>query len=912
MNARSGTAPLPDERSRQELCAEIEALRARVGELESGLASRRAMPQPAPGEEQRLDDFAGSFEGWFWETDAELRFTYFSPSVERVTGVAPQWHYGKTREEIGIPRSVSDEQWQAHLQALRRREPFRDFTYQRLGPRGATWLQVSGVPVFDDAGDFRGYRGVAHDVTQRIEAERRNSQLVSAVANLNDVFVLWDADDRLVVASSRFHELNARVAGWTEPGTRFEDHARATVEAGLFPDAAGREQEYLASRCRQHREAGSAFEVDYAYGRCLLVKEHRLPDGCTATVGVDITERKRAEAEIRRTRDRLHAESVARASAEQALRNSEARYRVLVEHAPEAVCVMDMKTQRFVDANRNASRLFKLDRERLLATGPLAMSAALQAGNLAAEQAMAPHLEQVLAGEHPVFEWLYTDAEGREVPCEVRLSLLPDAVRTLVRSSVIDISERKQAQRSREWQARLNDIVRRAQTLFIESNATDAVFDALLEGLVELTGSEYGFIGQVLRDADGAPYLKTQSITDVSWDEESRRFYEQHAPDGLEFRNLDSLFGAVLSSGDVVIANDAVNDPRAGGAPPGHPPLRAFLGLPFYAGGQMVGIIGLANRAQGYSPSLVAELGPFLASCASLLQAHRERTTRAGAEEALALHRKALEQTVQARTARLAAANDEIKRFTYIVSHDLRAPLVNIKGFSAELRDDLERLREAFDAVRPALAEDLQREVGSLFDESIPEAAGFIDASVTRMDRQIQALLRYSRIGERELVPQALDLNAIVASCVDSIQHQIDASGAQVHIAPLPPLFSDALAIEQILGNLIDNAVKYLDPERAGRIEVDGAERDRQVVLRVADNGRGIAERDRERVFQVFTRAAPQKIPGEGMGLAFVQVLVRRLGGRIALQSTAGEGTTFTVTLPLAALPATPAAEQTP
>ena len=90
----------------------------------------------AVDEESRLNDFARSTSGWFWEMDENLRFVYFSPNVEDVTGVAPQWHYGKTREDLGIPQSVEAEQWRAHLDTLNRGEPFRDFVFQRPGPDG--------------------------------------------------------------------------------------------------------------------------------------------------------------------------------------------------------------------------------------------------------------------------------------------------------------------------------------------------------------------------------------------------------------------------------------------------------------------------------------------------------------------------------------------------------------------------------------------------------------------------------------------------------------------------------------------------------------------------------------------------------------------------------------------------------
>ena len=139
--------------------------------------------------------------GWFWETDAALRFTYFSPSVEGITGVPAEWRYGKTREDFGLPESVRPEDWEAHHYCLRRREPFTDFVFQRRGPDGVRWMRTSGKPVFDDFGSFQGGRGTASVITEEIEANQRGESLTAAIDNHDKLFVLWGPDDRLVSAT---------------------------------------------------------------------------------------------------------------------------------------------------------------------------------------------------------------------------------------------------------------------------------------------------------------------------------------------------------------------------------------------------------------------------------------------------------------------------------------------------------------------------------------------------------------------------------------------------------------------------------------------------------------------------------------------------------------------------------------
>ena len=263
------------------------------------------------------------------------------------------------------------------------------------------------------------------------------------------------------------------------------------------------------------------------------------------------------------------------------------------------------------------------------------------------------------------------------------------------------------------------------------------------------------------------------------------------------------------------------------------------------------------------------------------------------ARAALAAANERLERRVAERTADLQDSNAEIQRFAYIVSHDLRAPLVNIMGFTSELQ----RLRSALFpdgatargmAPEPALRED--------FDEAI----GFIKSSIDKMDRLIKAILLLARQGTRVFEPEPVDTEALMRSIADGVAHRAQVAGAEVAIGPLPRLFIDRIAAEQVFSNLVDNAVKYLRPGVPGRIAVSATVAGNRAAFRVADNGRGIAAPDHGRVFELFRRSGPQDRPGDGIGLAHVRTLVRQLGGTISLESTLGQGTTFTVVLPLA------------
>lgn len=258
-----------------------------------------------------------------------------------------------------------------------------------------------------------------------------------------------------------------------------------------------------------------------------------------------------------------------------------------------------------------------------------------------------------------------------------------------------------------------------------------------------------------------------------------------------------------------------------------------------------------------------------------------------------------LEEAVDARTAELKRANAEIQRFAYIVSHDLRSPLVNVMGFTAELETARKAIAaylakgdaDGWSAPDPATR--------LAIEEDLPESIGFIRSSTQKMDRLINAILNLSRQGRRTLAPERLDLVSVVRGIVDSLQHRIDESGTTVTVGTLPTIVNDRVAVEQILSNLIENALKYLQPGRPGVIDISGGSDLGRAWIAVTDNGRGIEARDHDRVFDLFRRSGVQDQQGEGIGLAHARALAYRLGGNIEIESELGVGSTFRLILPI-------------
>jgi signal transduction histidine kinase len=294
----------------------------------------------------------------------------------------------------------------------------------------------------------------------------------------------------------------------------------------------------------------------------------------------------------------------------------------------------------------------------------------------------------------------------------------------------------------------------------------------------------------------------------------------------------------------------------------------------------------------------------------SIFLVRRSARARDAAEAQLRDNNLNLESTVQERTSDLREANEEIQRFAYIVSHDLRSPLVNIMGFTSELEelrgDIFKRIAtlgrgtsatlvpdNATDDAEPALdGPDKQ------MSQDFTEALSFIKSSIGKMDRLISAILNLTREGRREFQPVPIDTRELIEGIVSTVAHQAAEADAQIRIEPLPAIVSDRLALEQIFSNLIDNALKYLKPGVPGDITVRGRTKLGFAIFEIADNGRGIDPKDHQRIFDLFRRAGPQDRPGQGIGLAHVRALVRRLGGTMSVASELHSGSTFTITLP--------------
>ncbi len=257
--------------------------------------------------------------------------------------------------------------------------------------------------------------------------------------------------------------------------------------------------------------------------------------------------------------------------------------------------------------------------------------------------------------------------------------------------------------------------------------------------------------------------------------------------------------------------------------------------------------------------------------------------------------RKQAEEERERLNRELMEKNKELEQVVYVTSHDLRSPLVNIQGFSKELEQAFKYVHSVLHSENiPAVTKD---KLAFTIEEDVPEALQFIFAGTAKMDSLLSGLLRLSRLGRAALIAQQLDMNNMIADVVRAFEFQIKETGATLEVDNLPPCFGDKTQINQVFSNLVDNALKYLDPNRPGIIRISGRKEEENVVYCVEDNGIGIAAKHQGKIYQIFHRLDPVASSGEGLGLTIIQRILVRHNGKIWVESEPDKGSKFFITL---------------
>lgn len=260
-------------------------------------------------------------------------------------------------------------------------------------------------------------------------------------------------------------------------------------------------------------------------------------------------------------------------------------------------------------------------------------------------------------------------------------------------------------------------------------------------------------------------------------------------------------------------------------------------------------------------------------------------------------NRKEQENRLKELAETLEEKNRELETIVYVASHDLRSPLVNIQGFSKELEYACNEIRQ-LSARQNLEREDLGR-LSDLLNRDVPEAIDYILSGVTKIDALLSGFLKFSRLGKVEPQISMVPVEKVVQNILNSMEFQMKAVNASVHVGKLEDCMGDQRLVDQIFTNLIDNAIKFRHAERTPVISIDSEIQGARVIYKVQDNGVGIAKGHISKVFEIFHRLNPKTTSGDGLGLTMTLRMVEKQKGRIWIESEENSGSKFYVELPL-------------
>ncbi|TRX36988.1 PAS domain S-box protein [Flavobacterium sp. ZT3R18] len=700
------------------------------------------------------------------------------------------------------------------------------------------WVYGTGVPVVNENGDVIALRGVAQDITEKKRIE--------------DEIIAKEKEVAAIKEKKREQESNAKFRNYVEnapegvfvaneKGCFLEVNPAATKITGFSKSRLLKMSLQDLTPPASIASVIANLETLLQKGALNVIMPFAHKNGTICSWSIDAVK-------LSETQVLLFAKDVTeRIQIIEALREKEERFRILVENAPEALVVMDMEQQKFVTVSQSALVLFKMTERELLQVGPIDLSPEYQPNGMLSAELAEKKISEAIAGGKPTFEWIHLDSEGKPLFCDVRLVRLPDENKTLIRASIIDITERKSAEeRLKESELFLKETQIIAELGTYSINMTTGNWTH-----TDLVNSIFGIDSSY--DLNSKKWL---SIVHPAW----RKIMIDYL--------LDEVVGKKMQFNKeykIIRVND--NEERW---------VHALGTLKWDKNNQPQVIVGAIRditerklmemelisakeKAEENEKDLLTKYIEYEEINDKLKQTNKELT-------------KAKQQAEEANKAK--------SNFLSNMSHEIRTPLNGIVGFTDLL-------------------------MKTNLEKNQLEYMSTINVSANSLMEIINDILDFSKIesGKLELHIEQTDLYDLLHQVIDLFKHQANLKNIDLslNIGDKVPqyIYADSIRFKQILVNLISNALKFTSFGYI-RLDVDlvkMSKKDKSTIrFSIKDSGIGIKQYNQKKIFNSFVQednATSKKFGGTGLGLAISNLLLELMDSSLHLESKYGDGSDF-------------------